>query len=347
VEVVTTASVTTPEQVPDVVPARARGGLRRFVLRRVAAGLITLVAASIIVFVGTTVLPGSPGAAVLGKAARPEVVAKIDHRLGWDKPPIERYLTWLGKVARGDLGDSSVGLAQGAASAPVWQKIRGPLSNTASLALVTVLLLIPLSLVLGVTAGVYYGRWPDHVISTLTVAFVAMPEFVIGSLLTVVFFSVLDVLPPVSLVEPGTSPFLHPNVLVLPVLTLLIVLVPWTARLVRTGTIEVLESDYVETARLRGIPERTVLRRYVLRNALGPSVQIFALSVQYLFGGVIITEAVFSYPGIGKQLVDAVVGHDNTLIQAIALILAGLYILINIVADVVLVLLVPKLRTQV
>lgn len=334
------------EEATEAPSGRSSSGISRFILRRVAAGLVTVVAASAIVFLATSVLPGSPASAVLGKNARPAAVARIDKRLGWNQPPLQRYVNWLAHAATGDLGNSSIGISQGAKSAPVWNAIRRPLGNSASLALVTVILLIPLSLLLGVIAGVYFGRGPDHVISTLTLAAVAMPEFVIGSLLIVIFFSALGLLPPVSLLPPGQLPFLHPNLLVLPVLTLLMVSVPWTARLVRTGTIEVLKSDYVETARLRGVPERTVLRRYVLRNALAPSVQIFALSIQYLFGGVIITEAVFNYPGIGQQLVNAVTSHDNTEIQGIALILAVLYIMINIVADLIVVLLVPKLRTQ-
>jgi peptide/nickel transport system permease protein len=160
-------------------------------------------------------------------------------------------------------------------------------------------------------------------------------------------FSVwLSLLPPVSLLAPGASPLAHPKILVLPVLTLLAVSVAWTIRLVRVGTIEVLQTDYVHMARLQGISERKVLRRYVLRNSLAPSVQIFALSIQYLFGGVIVTETVFNYPGLGRELVNAVLAHDNTQVQAIAMILATIYILINIIADLTVVLLVPKLRTQ-
>jgi peptide/nickel transport system permease protein len=154
------------------------------------------------------------------------------------------------------------------------------------------------------------------------------------------------VLPPVSLLAPGSSPLAHPNILVLPVLTLLAVSVAWTIRLVRVGTIEVLQTDYVQMARLQGISERKVLRRYVLRNSLAPSVQIFALSIQYLFGGVIVTETVFNYPGLGRALVNAVLANDNTQVQAIAMTLATIYILINIIADLIVVLLVPKLRTQ-
>jgi peptide/nickel transport system permease protein len=319
--------------------------LARFVIRRLVIGLVTLIVASLVIYVGTSVIPGSPAAAVLGRQASPAEVAQIDHRIGYDRPLLERYVDWLKGAIHGDFGNSAVASAQGLES-PIWPTIRGPLANTATLAVITILFLVPLSLLLGLIAGMTAGRLPDHLISTLTLVFMAIPEFVVASLLVVVFSVTLSLLPPVSLLAPGTSPLEHPNILVLPVLTLLAVTVAWTTRLVRVGTIDVLKTDYVQMARLQGISERKVLRRYVLRNSLAPSVQIFALSIQYLFGGVIVTESVFGYPGLGKQLVDAVQSHDNTQVQAIAMILATIYILINIVADLIVVLLVPKLRTQ-
>jgi len=325
---------------------RARHPFARFVVRRLAQGVVTLLVASVVIFLATSVIPGSPATSILGHSANPQAVRVLDHRLGYDKPVTTRYVDWLGHLAHGSLGNSAILLAQGAPKAPVWPTIRSPLANSVTLALVTTLFLIPISLTLGVIAGVKSGRWPDHVISVMSLVFVALPEFVVATILVAVFFVALDLLPPVSVIAPGEWALTNPKVLVLPVLTLLAVSVAWTVRLVRVGTIEVLKSDYVQTARLHGISEPKVLRRYVLRNSLAPSIQIFALSVQYLFGGVIITEVVFGYPGIGKQLVDAVNSHDTSVIQAIALVLATIYILINIFADLLVVLLVPKLRTQ-
>lgn len=341
----TDATVSRDLGVPHTERARGVHPLARFVVRRLAIGVVTLVVASLVIYLGTSVIPGSPATAVLGRQATPQAVAQIDHRLGYDKPLIERYLTWLEGAVHGSFGDSAVAAVQGSKS-PIWPIIRGPLANTVTLALVTVIFLIPLSLFLGLLAGLTAGRWQDHFISTVTLVFLSMPEFVVGSLLVVVFSVWLSVFPPVSLLPPGVSPLEHPNILVLPVLTLLAVTVAWTIRLVRIGTIEVLQTDYVQMARLQGISERKVLRRYVLRNSLAPSIQIFALSIQYLFGGVIVTESVFAYPGLGKQLVNAVQSHDNTQVQAIAMILATIYILINIFADLIVVMLVPKLRTQ-
>jgi peptide/nickel transport system permease protein len=335
---------------PDLGVQPARSGLSmpplvRFVVRRLAIGVLTLLVASIVVFCATSVIPGSPATAVLGREATPQVVKQVDHRIGYDKPLIQRYLSWLGGAVHGAFGESAVGEVQGTNS-PIWPLIRGPFANTVTLALITVIFLIPLSLLLGLIAGLRAGGWQDHLISTLTLIFMAMPEFVVGSLLVVLLSVEFGLLPPVSLLAPGVSPLSHPNILVLPVLTLLAVSVAWTIRLVRIGTIEVLQTDYVQMARLQGISERKILRRYVLRNSLAPSVQIFALSIQYLFGGVIVTESVFNYPGLGRQLVSAVQSHDNTQVQAIAMILATIYILINIIADLIVVVLVPKLRTQ-
>lgn len=335
------------ESVPARQPHRARAShpVAGFVFRRTLQGILTLLAASIIIFVGTSTIPGSPATALLGRNANPQAVAQINHTLGFDKPLATRYLNWLGNAVHGNLGNSAVDVAQGEPTAPIWPIIRSPLANTTVLAGVAIIFLIPLSLILGVLSGVEAGRWADWAISTLTLCAIALPEFVVGAVLIAVFFTGLHLLPPLSLLAPGANPLAHPNVLVLPVLTLLAVSVAWAIRLVRIGTIEVLKTDYVQTARLHGIKERKVLRRYVLRNSLAPSVQVFALSIQYLFGGVIITETVFNYPGIGHQLVEAVTSHDNTEVQAIALILAAIYISINVVADLIVMLLVPKLRT--
>jgi peptide/nickel transport system permease protein len=339
-------AVTSELGAPPVEKARRTHPLMRFVVRRLAVGVLTLLVASIVIFLGTNVVPGSPASAVLGRQASPQVVAQVNRRIGYDKPVDVRYERWLGNILQGNLGVSAVAEVEGNGATAIWPIIRGPFANTTTLALCTVVFLIPLSLLFGLVAGLNAGRWPDHLISTLTMVFMALPEFVVGSLLIVVFSITIGLFPPVSLLPPGEAAIAHPDILVLPVLTLLAVSVAWTIRLVRVGTIEVAETDYVQTARLQGVSERTVLRRYVLRNALAPSVQIFALSIQYLFGGVIVTELVFAYPGLGRQLVNAVLGHDNTQVQAIAMILATIYILINIVADLLIVVLVPKLRTQ-
>jgi peptide/nickel transport system permease protein len=200
-------------------------------------------------------------------------------------------------------------------------------------------------MVMGIASGVRPGSARDHLISTTSLALVAVPEFVLGTLLIVIFFSQLNVLPPVSLVPPGESPLAHPKLLVLPVLTLLGAVSASTVRMIRAGMIQALGRNYVTMARLNGIAERRVILRYGLRNALAPSVQIIAQNIQYLFGGIIVVESVFSYPGIGTALVAAVNARDVSVVEAIAVILAAIYIALNVVADMIVIFLVPKLRS--
>jgi peptide/nickel transport system permease protein len=321
--------------------------MARFILRRVAAGIGTLLVASLLIFVATNALPGDVAQVVLGRYATPARVEALRDRLDLNHPLIVRYGQWLGNAATGDLGQSAVQVANGATKAPVWNLIKTPLRNSVILAVITVIVLIPLSLLAGTAAAVRAGRPTDYVLSYTALVVGSLPEFVIGTFLIAVFFSWLNLLPPVALVPPGASPLSNPKALVLPILTLLGVSLAFSARQVRAGVIESLKQDYVKMARLSGMRERRVLIRYALRNALAPSVQTFAQSIQYLFGGIIVVESLFSYPGIGQLLVQSVSARDFTLIQGITLVLAALYITINIVADVIVVFLVPKLRTSV
>ena len=326
-------------------PRRGRHPVVGFLARRIVAGLGTLILASALIFAATNALPGDVAQIVLGRYATPERVTELRHELDLDHPLVVRYATWLGGAVHGDLGQSAVARANGAPSAPVAHIIKTPLRNSLVLALCAIVLLVPLSLLLGTAAAVRAGRPSDYAVSYTALVVGSLPEFVVGTFLIAVFFSTLDLLPPVALVPPGASPLDNPEALVLPVLTLLLVSLAFSTRQVRSGVIEVLRQDYVTMARLGGLGERRVLWRYVLRNALAPSVQIFAQSLQYLFGGIIIVEAVFTYPGVGQLLVESVSERDVTLVQGITLVLSAAYIAINIVADLIVVFLVPKLRT--
>jgi peptide/nickel transport system permease protein len=315
-----------------------------FVLRRLVGAAAALLAASVLIFTAVEVLPGNAASAVLGRNASPAAVRILSRQMGLDRPASTRYAHWLKGFVRGDLGDSAVAVAQGTNHAPIWHLISGPLKNSAILAAITALLMIPLSVGLGALAAVRAGRPTDHLISLGSLAAVSMPEFVVGSLLVAVFFVGLHLLPPVAIVPPGGDPLSHPKQLVLPVVTLLFASMAAGIRMVRAGTFEVLQTEYVQTARLNGLPERRVIMRYALRNALAPSVQVLAQNLQYLVGGVIVVEAVFAYPGIGSQLVNAVQIRDVTVVQSVAMLIAVVYVLINLVADLIVMLLVPKLR---
>ena len=333
----------------SVIAAR-RGSVRegspvlRFIVRRSLGALAGIFAASIVIFIGCQLLPGNAASVVLGRNGDPAAVTALNKSLNLDKPVVQQYTDWLRGFVHGDLGDSAVGLAQGAQHAPIWPLISNPVKNSVILALVTALLMIPLSLVLGVLAAVYAGRWLDNVISIGSLAAISLPEFVIASLLVGVFFVGFDLLPPVAIVAPGASPLDSPTKLILPVATLLLASLAAGIRMVRAGMLEVLQTEYVQTARLNGIGERKVLRRYALRNALAPSVQILAQNLQWLIGGIIITENVFAYPGIGSTLVVAVQNRDVTVVQSVAMGIAIIYILLNLLADLIVMLLVPKIR---
>jgi peptide/nickel transport system permease protein len=330
---------TVPLGAPQAV-RRGRRPLVSFVARRLAIGVLLLVVVSILVFLATNLLPGDVAATTLGRGATEEAKTELRAELGLDRPLPEQYLDWASGVLSGDLGTSPI------LHRPVREVTTERLGNTLVLGGIVLLLLVPLALVLGVLAGVRAGRAADHGISGLSLAVVSVPEFVIGALLILLLGgTVLDVFPPVSLVAPGESPMARPDILVLPVATLVLAGLGYMVRMVRAGVIEVVESPYVEMARLNGVSERDVVIKHVVPNALAPAVQALALTIQWLIGGVVVIEALFAYPGIGQALVSAVVNRDLVFVQSVVLVVAALYIVINVLADLAVTLLVPKLRT--
>jgi peptide/nickel transport system permease protein len=303
------------------------------ILGRLAAGVLTLLVASALIFTATQLLPGDLATAALGRDATPQALAQLREQWGLNRPAIVRYGLWLGGIARGDLGTSVIN------GVPVTQLIGQRLLNSLLLVATTLGLLVPLSLALGIAAALRRGSPFDTLTQLITLATGAMPEFTIGIVLVLVFAIAWPILPAVSFNVSPTS-------LVLPVATLLLLSLAYTARMVRAGTLEVLGSDYVALARLKGLPEASVIRHHVLPNALGPSVQAFALTAAWLAGGVVIVEYLFDYPGIGQGLVGAVASRDVPTVEALSLILAAVYIVGNLVADLSTVLLTPRLRTQ-
>ena len=334
----------TPRLPLSQVRPRFRSRWRRhpllgFVLRRLAVGVFLVFVASLLVFIATNVLPGDAASAILGRLATPEALADLRAELGLDQPLHGQYLEWAGNLLSGDLGHSVTN------KQPVSELIGYRVVNTLVLALTTVVFLLPLALFLGTFSGVRAGRRADQGLSAGTLAIIALPEFVIGSLLVLVLSVWLDLFPPISLVRPGENPLAEPSTLVLPVLTLLLIGAAWMVRYIRAGVAEANLSEYAAMARLNGLPESRVVSKHVLPNALVPSIQAFALTLQWLLGGVLIVETMFSYPGIGEGLVQAISVRDPALVQSTAVLIATVYIGITIVADVLVVLLVPKLRT--
>ena len=310
----------------------------RYLARRLALSLLTLVLVSAIVFAVAQVLPGNLARTILGPYATAGQVARLNHELGADRPLPVRYGDWLGGFLRGDWGRSQL------LNTPVRPLVLDRLGNSLVLAAFALVLVVPLSIALGVLAGLTEGRLLDRVVSLTGVALIAVPEFVAGVILLVVFAVKLQWLP-VSSHVPGADPVDVVRQLLLPALPLMFVLFGYIARMARAGTVEALASPYVRTAVLKGLPRRVVVWRHVLRNALLPTVSVVSVQVGYLVGGLVVIETLFDYPGIGQLVYDSAKGHDVPVLEATVLLVAGVYLVANLVADLLYVLLDPRLRT--
>ena len=312
-----------------------------FIFRRLLLGVLVLVLVSIVIFLATQALPGDTARAILGRTATPASLAALREQLHLNRPVIVQYFTWAGGLLHGDAGNSM------AAQEPVTRLIADRIVNSAFLVLCAGLISIPFSVLIGAYAALWRDKAFDVVTSLSTLVLAALPEFVVGVTLVVLFATtVTHLLPAVSLIPPGTKPWEQPLALILPTLTLVIAVTPYVARIMRASMIEVLESDYVEMARLKGLSERLVIQRHALPNALGPTFQVIALNLAYLAGGVIVVEYVFNYAGIGGALRDAVSNRDLPVIQALAMLIAGLYVVLNLLADIATILVTPRLRTR-
>ncbi|MDQ1583820.1 MAG: peptide/nickel transport system permease protein [Microbacteriaceae bacterium] len=314
--------------------------MTRLVARRLALGIVTLWLVSLVVFAAVLALPGDAATAILGKEGTPERVAALRAQLHLDEPVVSQYASWLGGMLTGDLGTSA------ATQQPVSELLGGRVANSAFLVLVSALVAIPLSIVVGVWTAVRRDRLADHVIGTVTLVLAALPEFVIGIALILLFATgVSQLLPAVSLLPPGAHAWQDPKVLVLPAATLVLSVVPYVSRIMRGSMVEVLESEYVTMARLKGLPERVVLWRHAVPNALVPAIHASALQLAWMAGGVVVVEFVFSFPGIGVALIDAVRNRDIPTVQALTMLAAGIYVGLNLLADLATILVTPRLRT--
>lgn len=331
--------------------ALAEQRLLLFVARRAVIGLVLVFAAAALVFAATEVLPGDAAEAMLGEHATEEQIAVVRDQLGLDRPLIVRYFEWLRALGTGDLGVSMVagGITPQSAITlriPVTRLIAEPATNTLILGIVTIAALIPLSIVLGVLAGMRPGGKLDQVISVFSLAALAVPEFVVGTVLILFIALDLRLLPPVSLLTPGTSPLSDPRILVLPVMTLIIASLGFTTPQIRAGIVEAMRSDYVQMARLNGVRESRVIFHWALRNSIAPAIQTVTQALQYLLGGAVLVEFIFSYPGLGRAMVTFVAARDIPVIQAVAIFIAMVYVGLNVLADVLVILVVPKARTS-
>jgi peptide/nickel transport system permease protein len=316
--------------------------LLKLLLIRLALGLLTLFLVTLVVFVATQALPGDAARSILGKeatnVARYEALRK---ELGLDRPVVTQYTSWLGDVVTGDFGTSLVGGGE-----KVTTLLRSRIINSATLVFLAALISIPIAIVIGATSAIWRDSRFDNAVNLGNLALAALPEFVIGIVLVLLFATaVFNWLPSVSNVD-SLSPLAGQMVLfVLPVATLVLAVIPYVSRMLRASTVEVLESEYVMMARLKGISESRVLWHHALPNAIVPTIQVIAINIAWLAGGIVTVEYLFGFPGIGSALVDAVANRDMPVVQALCLLIAAVYVLLNLLADILTILISPRLRT--
>lgn len=310
----------------------------RLVAGRILLSLVTLLLVSLIVFAVLEILPGDVATRILGRDATPEALELLRAKLGLNDPTPLRYLHWLGGLLSGDLGQSLV------SSRPVTEILAPRIYNTVLLSAYAFLLYLPLTIVPALIQAIRRDRPVDHGFSIVTLVLLSMPDFLLATILLFTFVVLVPVLPAISLVDHSSSAMDYLRAMTLPALTLAIVMAVYAVRMLRDNLIEVLDSDYVRMAELKGLSARRVLLRHALPNALVPTLNVTALNLAYLVGGVVVVEKVFSYPGFGSLLVDSLQLRDLPVIESTVMISALVYVGANLLADIAAVLLNPRLR---
>lgn len=299
-----------------------------FILRRLGFVLLSMLIASLIVFAATQIIPGDITSVILGQFATEEAKAHLREELGLNRPLIVQYLSWLWSFIQGDWGTST------AMHVPVRPLVVSRLYNTLILAAMGFAMFVPLGILLGLVSAIRRNSWVDHTISISTLMFVGLPEFVTGIILIYVFALQLGWLPAQSSVDYSGGILPMVPMLILPAIAVSLLSLAYIARMTRSSTVDVLQSDYVRTAYLKGLPPTRVIRVHVLRNSLMPTVAAIALCIGWLVSGLIVTESVFSYPGLGRLLLFAAQYRDIPVLQAISMIVVVIIGIVNLLADI-------------
>jgi len=317
--------------------------MNRYILfliaRRTGAGILTLLIVSAVVFFITSLLPGDAAQMILGQNATPETVAALRQQLGLDQPLLMRYLHWLAGLVQGDFGISF------ASHLPVSQLVAQRIPATFELAAITTLICVPLALLIGILAAMNRGSRLDRALVIATMATVAVPEFLVATVAVLIFAVRLHWVSAMSFGSPDSDLLSYLKAYALPVLTLCCVLVAQMARMTRAAIINQLDSPYLEMAQLKGVSPLRAVLRHALPNAVGPIANAISLSLSYLFGGVIIIETIFSYPGLASQLVDAVSNRDLPVVQLCVMLFAACYLVLLLLADILTIAFNPKWRS--
>jgi peptide/nickel transport system permease protein len=312
--------------------------LLKLAAQRIALGLLLLLAVSVLIFVGTQILPGDVAQSILGQSATPEALANLRRDLGLNDPAYIRYFRWLGGALHGDLG-KSLSSGQDIASS------LGPrLWNTLFLAFWAAVVSIPLAIILGLLAVRYRNGFVDKLISGLALASTSLPEFFIGYLLVYFFAVQWQIFPGISTVYDGMPFIERMKAIALPATALTLVVLAHMMRMTRAAILNVMQSAYVETAELKGLRPIEIIRRHAFPNAIAPIINVVMLNLAYLIVGVVVIEVIFVYPGMGQYLVDHVSKRDVPVVQAVGLIFAAVYVVLNIIADIAAIVANPRLR---
>ncbi|MGH6932352.1 MAG: ABC transporter permease [Dongiaceae bacterium] len=309
------------------------------IVQRLGAAVITLVLISFLVFVGVEIMPGDACTARLGREGRGEVLESCRERMGLNRPTPERFIEWAIKALSGDLGVSMH------RDKPITEIVSWRLRNTLILSLAAALAGIPLAIFLGFITGLWRDRAIDLLVSTTALFAMTIPEFVVATLLAFVFAITLGWSSGVvtaSYNAPAVDLLLATP---LPAVTLSLILIAHILRMVRSSVIDVMDSDFVLMAKLKGVPRRRIILRHILPNSLLPTISVIGLTLAWLLSGVVIVESVFNYPGLGRLAVNAVVDRDLPLVQGITLLFGVFYVMTTLLGDVTAMLLNPRLRT--
>ena len=311
----------------------------RFVIRRIGLIIITLLVVSLAIFTFTELMPGDLATMILGQDVTEEGLARLREDLGLNRPAHERYLSWIGGVLQGDPGYSY------SYNQPINEIVPRKLWHSAVLAIFAFLIAVPTAVAAGIWAGMRPNTKLDRLVSMTGLVGISIPEFVTGVLLILLFSTVFHLFPSSSIdILLGANPLTRPDILVLPTLTLTAVLFAYIMRMTRANVIEAMQTDYVRTAILKGLPMRRVILRHVLPNAMLPTITVITVNFGWMLGGLVIVERVFGYPGIGQLLLRAIETHDIPLLEAVALIIAGTYAISNLIADLSYAALDPRVR---
>ena len=312
--------------------------LTRMVLKRLFIGVGMLFVISVLIFIGVEALPGDLAEAILGQAATPESIQAFRSNLKLDLPPHTRYLSWIGGILQGDLGTSL------ANNRPITDLLSSRISNTFFLAATAAVCSIPISILLGILAALYRESFFDKFISIFTLSMISFPEFFVAYILMVLLAVEFQIFPSLAIVRDSMTFFERLYAISLPALTLTLIVIAHMMRMTRAAIINVLASPYIEMAHLKGIKKVRIIVQHATPNSLSPIINVVVLNLAYMVVGVVLVEVVFVYPGLGQLLVDSVSKRDLPVVQASCLIFAGVYILLNLLADVLSILANPKLR---